>query len=95
MCCLAAIAGLFGPRLGVLAWYLVQPGRWELAFSSTWVWPLLGSLFAPWTTLMYVAVAAGGVHGFNWFWIVLGVLADLASYTSGSREGWSRVGARR
>ena len=94
MCCFAVILGFFGPRFGILVWYLADPVRWQLSFS-TWIWPLLGSLFAPWTTLMYVAVAPGGVQGFNWFWIVLGILADLASYAAAGRKGGERVGAAR
>jgi hypothetical protein len=94
MCCFAALLGLFGPRLGILVWYLVDPVRWQLSFS-TWIWPLLGSLFLPWTTLMYVAVAPGGVHGFNWFWIILGVLADLAFWFGEGREGGRQVTSRR
>jgi hypothetical protein len=35
---------------------------------------------------MYVAVAPGGVDGFDWFGMVLAVVADIASY-SGSAWG--------
>lgn len=94
MCCFALILGFFGPRFGILVWYLADPTRWSLSFS-TWVWPLLGSLFAPWTTLMYVAVAPGGVQGFNWFWIVLGILLDLGSYAAQGRKSSERAGAGR
>lgn len=85
MCCLAAIMVLVGPRLAIVVWGLAQPARWDLAFS-TFVWPLLGFVFLPWTTLMYVAVSPGGVTGFDWFGIVLAVVADIASY-SGSAWG--------
>lgn len=84
MCCLAAIMGLIGPRIGILVWYLVDPARWNLAFD-TWIWPLLGSLFAPWTTIFYVLVFAGGVNGFDWVWIGIGIFFDLLSYTGGAR----------
>ena len=84
MCCAISTIFLLGPRAGIIFWWIVQPTRWDLAFSS-WFWPVLGFLFAPWTTLMYVAVAGGGVHGFDWVWIALAIFVDLASY---SGSGW-------
>jgi hypothetical protein len=80
---------LLGPRAGILVWWLASPGRWDLAFDS-FLWPLLGFIFAPWTTLMYVAVFQGGVNGFDWFWMVLAILADVASWTSGAYSNRSR-----
>ena len=85
MCCLFTTMALFGPRLAIIVWGIIQPARWELAFS-TFIWPLLGFLFLPWTTLMYVAVSPSGVTGFDWFWMILAVVVDLASY-SGSAYG--------
>jgi hypothetical protein len=85
MCCFAAILVLLGPRLAIIVWGIAQPARWEATFS-TFVWPLLGFLVLPWTTLMYVAVAPLGVTGFDWFGIALAVIADIASY-SGSAWG--------
>jgi hypothetical protein len=55
------------------------------------VWPLLGFLFFPWTTLMYVAVAPAGVSGFDWLWIVIAVLVDIASYTGGAYGNRDRI----
>jgi hypothetical protein len=47
---------------------------------QTWIWPILGWIFLPWTTLMYMAVAGGGIIGFDWILLGLGVFADMASY---------------
>ena len=80
-----AILVLFGPRLGVLVWWLLRPTYFQTVFS-TWIWPLLGLVFLPWTTLMYLIVAPGGLNGFKWFLIVLGIIADIASY-GGSAYG--------
>jgi hypothetical protein len=90
MCCLFTTLVLLGPRVAILVWGLAQPARWELAFS-TFVWPLLGFLFFPWTTLMYVAVAPAGVTGFDWFWIVVAVLVDISSYTGGAYGNRDRI----
>ncbi len=90
MCCFLTSLVLVGPRLGIIVWGLWQPARWDLAFS-TFVWPLLGFLLAPWTTLMYVAVAPGGVTGLDWLWIGLAILFDLASYTGGAYGNRDRI----
>jgi hypothetical protein len=94
MCCFFTTLVLFGPRLAILIWWLVQPLRWQAAFQNfSWpfLWELLGFLFLPWTTIMYVLVFPGGVVGFDWLWLGLGLLADIASYTSGAREGRGRM----
>jgi hypothetical protein len=83
MCCFLTIFALFGPRLANIVWWIAQPARWDKAFESA-LWPVLGIIFAPWTTLMWVAVSSAGVNGFDWFWVVLGVLADVASYSGGA-----------
>jgi|MudIll2142460700_1097286.scaffolds.fasta_scaffold1934257_2 hypothetical protein len=87
MCCLISIAGMLGPRLAILVWYLVNPLRWRATFD-TWVWPLLGSLFLPWTTLAYVVVMRNGnIDGLlEWLLILVGVLFDLSSHGGGVRS---------
>ena len=84
-CCFLTIFALFGPRLANIVWWIAQPVRWEAAFRSA-IWPILGILFVPWTTMMWVAVSGAGVHGFDWVWVGLGVFADITSY-SGSAWG--------
>ena len=60
MCCFLTALLLLGPRAGILVWWLINPVRWQATFSS-FIWPLLGFIFVPWTTLMYVLVAPGGI----------------------------------
>lgn len=83
MCCFFATLVFFGPRLAFLVWWLIQPVRISATFN-TFIWPLLGLIFLPWTTLMYVLVAPGGIVWFDWILIGLAVLADLASYGAGA-----------
>jgi hypothetical protein len=90
MCCIFTTLLLLGPRAGILVWYLIQPGRWHATFD-TWIWPLLGSLFLPWMTLMYVIVAPGGVGGFDWLWLGLALLADIATYSGGGYGNRDRL----
>jgi hypothetical protein len=91
MCCLVLTAGVLGPRIALLAWWIFGD-KVDAAFGS-WIWPLLGLLFLPWTTLMYV-IAWGpldGVSGAGWLLVALGVALDIASY--GARSAKARYRA--
>lgn len=90
MCCLVTTLFLLGPRAAILVWWLLDPTRWDLAFS-TWLWPILGFFLAPWTTLSYVLVAPGGVHSLDWLWIALGVALDLSFWFGGAYGNRDRV----
>jgi hypothetical protein len=89
MCCFAAVAALIGPRFGILVWWLIDSARWDRAFDSFWV-SFIGFLFLPWTTIMYVATFPGGITGFDWIWLGIGLLADVGSYSSGGYSGRSK-----
>jgi hypothetical protein len=41
--------------------------------------------------MSWVAVHPGGVNGFDWFWVVLGILADVAFWTGGAWGNRGRV----
>ena len=90
MCCAFLALVLLGPRIFGAFWWLFQPNRWMLAFNGWmgsglwWIWPLLGIIFLPWTTIMYVIVAPGGLAGFDWLWIGLMLVADIVSYGGGA-----------
>lgn len=83
MCCLLTVLLFLGPRAGILVWWLLDTARWTAAFTGSFIWPLLGFLFLPWTTLMYVLVYQGGITGFDWIWMGLAALADISSYAGG------------
>lgn len=85
MCCFLLALLLAGPRLGILVWYIFNPIYVNGAFDH-FIWGLLGWIFLPWTTLMYIAIYPGGILGFDWLLLGLGVFADIASYTGGYRE---------
>ncbi len=84
MCCLFTVLVFLGPRFGGILWWLIQPNRWVgVAFDSA-IWPILGIILMPWTTLMYVAVAPGGVNGiWDWLFMILAVIIDIGAYTGG------------
>ena len=83
-CCLVAVVGSFFPRIALLLMWIFTTYV-DRAFTS-FVWPLLGLIFLPYTTILYCLAfspAAGGVVGANWIWVVIGVLLDIMSYGSG------------
>lgn len=84
MCCIFTVLLFLGPRAGILVWWLINPVLWQGTFSS-FLWPLLGFIFLPWTTLMYVLVAplGSGIVGFDWIWLGLAVLADISMWAGG------------
>ncbi len=50
---------------------------------------MLGFFLLPWTTLAYTVMwSAGshGVHGFEWFIVILAFLFDLGSWREGRRS---------
>jgi hypothetical protein len=82
MCCLALIAGGLGPRIALAIWWIFG-AKVDAAFGS-FIWPLLGLIFLPWTTLFYVVVwsAVGGVSGAEWLLVALGVALDVGTYSA-------------
>jgi hypothetical protein len=100
MCCFFTLLVFLGPRIAGIFWWLIQPLRWNTAFGSIfggsslwWIWPVLGLIFLPWTTLMYVLVAPGGVVGiWEWGFLILAVVLDIGSYTGGGYGNKDRLG---
>jgi hypothetical protein len=84
MCLAVGCLFIFGPRAAVIIWWLADQLRWALTFDAPVV-PILGFLFLPWTTLMYVLVFPEGLAGIDIFGLVLAVLADVGSLFGG---GW-------
>jgi hypothetical protein len=82
VCCLALTAGFLGPRLALFLWW-VFGNKVDVAFD-TWIWPLLGLIFLPWTTLAYVLAwgPVNAVSGAGWLVVALGFAADIANYSA-------------
>jgi hypothetical protein len=84
MCCFFLALVFVGPRLALLILWLVPYWRaiTLLAFNGGWFLPILGLIFLPWLTLMYMLVYP--VYGFfDWLLLGLAVAADVATYSSG------------
>jgi hypothetical protein len=73
---------VFGSRIAAIVWYFVDMARWNAAFSSI-LWPILGVIFVPWTTMAYVLMSPGGVQGLQWLVVALGLLIDIGSLGGG------------
>ena len=80
MGCLFALFGGLFPRLALLVLWIARPALVGAAFN-TFLLPLLGIIFLPFTTLIYVIVYTPGVGlmGFDWFWVILALLLDIAT----------------
>ena len=84
--CLLAFGAAAAPRIIlILAW--IFSGRWPVVWQDNFVLPLLGIIFLPYTTIMYllvVAVGPGGnvrpLEGFDWIWILLGLVLDFMKW---------------
>ena len=86
MPCLVVLLAFISPRLALFAIFLFSDLLSD-AFDS-WFVPLLGFFLLPWTTLAYAAmwgVGTNGVHGFEWFIVILAFVVDLGSYAGRSR----------
>ena len=81
MGCLFALFGGLFPRLALLVVWIARPVLVAAAFN-TFLLPLLGIIFLPFATLIYVIVYTPGVGltGFDWFWVILAVLLDIGNW---------------
>ncbi len=89
MGCLIFLVGLVFPRVAlVLLWLFTH---WVGRAFDSFIVPLLGFLFVPYTLLWWIVVANvfGGAWGF-WqvLFLVLALIADLSSY--GGLRRWRR-----
>jgi hypothetical protein len=79
--CLLAFGAAVAPRIMlVLAW--IFSDRWAAVWDGQFLIPLLGIIFLPYTTIMFmlaVTVTPTGnvIEGFGWVWVLLGVFLDI------------------
>lgn len=90
MCCLISALFLFGPRAAIVVWWLLEPARWAESFDTA-IWPIVGFLLLPWMTLMFVAVAPGGIEGFDYVWLVIGLAMDVFTWGGGGYTNRDRM----
>jgi hypothetical protein len=91
MPCLLVVVGLFLPRVVMaLIWLL---SSWFSAAYDTVLWPVLGFLFMPYTTLAYMGAMLNNNKSVDGLWlvvVVIAVLADLGFIGGGRHYYWVR-----
>jgi hypothetical protein len=75
MPCVITLIALFFPRV-LLAFIWILTDWFSQAFG-TFIWPFLGFIFMPYTTLVYMAAMLNNHHSVSGLWIVLLILAVL------------------
>ena len=85
--CIFAFALAAAPRvILVLAW--IFSDRWQTVWQGNIFLPLLGIVFLPYTTVMYLlAWSPTGIAGWDWMWIGLGLFMDILK--------WAQIAANR
>ncbi|HET7758945.1 MAG TPA: hypothetical protein VFK62_03405 [Gaiellaceae bacterium] len=82
MGCLVVLIALFSPRLALALTWIFTP--WvDRAFGPI-IWPILGIIFLPLTTLLYVILwntGGRGVSGWEWIVVILAVFGDVAAHS--------------
>jgi hypothetical protein len=83
--CLFVLLLLLSARIALAALWLFT-NYVDRAFD-TFVVPLLGLIFLPWTTLMYVLLwsPGQGVEGWEWILVALGLVVDIGSVAGRGR----------
>jgi len=83
MCCFVTLFLLIGPRVALIFMWLFSD-LVTRAFPN-FLFPLLGTIFLPFTTIFYVLAyqPVWGIDGFGWFFVILGFIIDISSYGGG------------
>ena len=86
MCCVLVVLALVGPRVTLFLLWLFSDYL-SRAYGS-FVIPLLGFIFLPWTTLAYAFAqnSLGGTSGLGLLVIILGVLVDIGVLGGGAQQ---------
>ncbi len=93
--CLFALFAAFVPRVAVFIIWIARPAIINAAFD-TWIFPLLGIIFLPFTTLIYVLLYRPGVgiEGADWIWLIIAVALDLSHLAASAVDRTNASGWR-
>jgi hypothetical protein len=85
--CIFVLIALVSSRLALGLVWIFTP--WvDRAFGSV-IWPILGIIFLPLTTLLYVIfwnTGGRGVTGWEWIFVILAALVDIGSHGASARR---------
>jgi hypothetical protein len=93
MPCLFAMFAAFFPRIADIFIWIARPTQFMNVFNDKWWWAILGIIFLPFTTLMYVILAwgVGSINGWDWFWIVMAVIVDVMHWAQTGYSNRNRI----
>jgi hypothetical protein len=93
MPCLFAVFAGFFPRVADLLLWIARPNQFMAPFNGNFLWPLLGVVFLPFTTLFYVILWSPGVglQGWDWLWIGFAVVMDISSLAGHARTYQNQI----
>jgi hypothetical protein len=87
MGCLFALMAGFVPRFALFIVWVARPARVDAAFDG-FIIPLLGIIFLPFATLIYVLLYTPGigVTGWDWFWVGLALMLDIGHLAASATQ---------
>lgn len=85
MGCVILLLAILVPRVALVVIFLLTD--WFSAVFSNMIWPVLGFIFMPYTTLAWMGgVLSGGVQGIWALLLVVAVVVDLLHLVGGGRH---------
>ncbi|MFN8377232.1 MAG: hypothetical protein U0452_01035 [Anaerolineae bacterium] len=94
--CITAFVSGFS-RLLLLIFWISDTARWDAIFGTV-IWPCLGFLFLPFTTLIFawlmqptLATPNPTIEGADWLWLILAVVIDVANWSTAGYANRNRV----
>jgi cell shape-determining protein MreD len=88
MPCLPLIVAVFFPRVVMI--FIALLTHWFGAAFDTLLWPILGFLFMPYTTLAYMAAMLNNNHTVSGGWMALIIVAALVDVGGQGRSARRR-----
>lgn len=87
-CCLLTLLGMITPRVVIIVLWLFTD--WLGRAYETTLWPVLGFLFMPYTTLAYAAamVYNQGLSGPWMALFIIGIIVDVGNW-GGGKHSWN------
>ena len=95
MGCLVAALALLFPRITLALVWLLDGSYLQRAFDGRWLWPVLGFVFLPLTTLAYAygklsIGRADEMEPVSWLLVAVALLIDLGALGGGGRHASRR-----
>ncbi len=84
MPCLFALVAVLFPRIAAVIVWLARPGIYSQAFNGGWLLPILGVIFMPLTTVVYVVLWGpnGGFTTTDFILLVIAIILDISHWGS-------------